>query len=505
MKKPALTLLCLFAFGLLSAQNEGNVFFGAPSVHTIKFTFPYSNFTDSLTWSYTNDTYIKGDVEVDGILYTSCGVKWKGNSSYTVPGVKKSFKIDFNEFVSGQKHDGLKKLNLNNAFKDPSFLREKITLDFYIHKGVPGPRCTYTEVYINGSLWGFYTAVEEIDKTFLDQRFGEKKGNLFKGDPNGDLKWLGATHSNYYTKYELKTNETANDWTDLVHLIDIINNAPAGTYQTDLDSFFDTDTYLTAWATEILFANLDSYSGSGHNYYIYHDSTINKFRFIPWDVNEAFGEFNMGMTISQLEDLAITYIPAPASNRPLHQKMLANGYQPLLYDRVCDLINFDWSIWNLRDKIDSLANVIRPYVYADPNKFYSNANFETNIESDLTLGGPPPGGTFPGIKSFLTNRRESIAAEMSANGCVVSVSENGYNPQGIIVYPNPFEQFLQLRSEQNIQEFIITDVTGSVVLQKAVNNTSFEVYTGDLSKGVYILTVKNAKFETLMNKTLIKH
>src|SRR5687768_16878785 len=103
-----------------NAQTEGDIFFTTPSVHTIKFTFPYSNFTDSLTWSYTNDTYIKGDVEIDGTTYLNCGVKWKGNSSYSVPGIKKSFKIDLNEFVSGQDHDGLKKLNLNNGFKDPS-------------------------------------------------------------------------------------------------------------------------------------------------------------------------------------------------------------------------------------------------------------------------------------------------------------------------------------------------------------------------------------------------
>ncbi|MBK7910819.1 MAG: hypothetical protein IPJ96_10720 [Bacteroidetes bacterium] len=28
------------------------------------------------------------------------------------------------EFVSGQEYDGIRKFNLNNGFKDPSFLRE---------------------------------------------------------------------------------------------------------------------------------------------------------------------------------------------------------------------------------------------------------------------------------------------------------------------------------------------------------------------------------------------
>jgi hypothetical protein len=504
MKKMRLSFAILFISITSFAQTEGDVFFGNPIVHTLKFTFPYTNFTDSLTWSYDNDIYIKGDVEVDGLTYLNCGVKWKGNSSYTTPGFKKSFKIDFNEYVAGQDHDGLKKLNLNNVFKDPSFLREKLALDFYVEHGQPAPRCTYVEVYINGTLWGLYTGVEEVDKTFLDRWFGDKKGNLFKGDPTGDLKWLGSTHSLYYSKYELKTNETENDWTDLVNLIDVINNSAAGTYTTNLSAVFNTDEYLYTWAIEMLFVNLDSYSGSGHNYYLYHDSTTNKFRFIAWDVNESFGEFSMGLTISQIEDLPITYIPAPSTNRPLHQKMLANGFTQPLYDAVCDLINLDWSIWSMEAKIDSLANAIRPYVYADVNKFYSNANFETNIVSDLTLGGGPGGGVFPGIKSFLTNRRESIAADLGANNCLVSVDENSKN-ENFNLFPNPFSTIVTINQMEDNSTLQIFDISGSLVYTSPLKSTTESINLDFLPKGIYCVNVKNAKFDTIATKKLIKN
>ncbi len=504
MKKTILLNAILLLTTNSFAQTEGDVFFGATTVHTLKFTFPYSNFIDSLTWSYDNDTYIKGDVEIDGTTYIDCGVKWKGNSSYTAPGNKKSFKIDLNEYVSGQDHDGLKKLNLNNAFKDPSFLREKLALDFYIEHGQPAPRCAYVEVYINGTLWGLYTGIEEIDNTFLERWFGEKKGNLFKGDPNGDLKWLGSIHSAYYTKYELKTNETENDWTDLVNFINVINNSPVGTYMTDMQTVFNADEYVYSWAMEILFANLDSYTGSGHNYYIYHDSTTNKFRFIAWDVNEAFGEFNMGMTISQLENLAVTYVPSPATNRPLHQKMLANGYTQPLYDAVCDLINVDWSIWSMEAKIDSLANVIRPYVYADPNKFYTNANFETNIDSDLTIGGGPGGGTFPGIKSFLTNRRAALEDDMAANNCVVGLDESSVE-SNFSYYPNPFSTTVTFSGIKENATLTIVDISGSIVYTNTLKSSNETIDLGFLPKGIYLVNVKNAKFGTSMNNKLIKN
>ena len=35
--------------------------------------------------------------------------------------------------------------------------------------------------------------------------------------------------------------------------------------------------------------NLDSYTGNGHNYYCYEQAGV--FTLIPWDLNEAFGNF----------------------------------------------------------------------------------------------------------------------------------------------------------------------------------------------------------------------
>ena len=135
----------------------------------------------------------------------------------------------------------LKKLNLNNNFKDPTLLREKVMYDFLNVNGCYAPRADLANVYINDQLWGVYTTVEEVDKTFLDRTFNDDKGNLFKGDPSGDLKWLGSSQSLYETKYELKLNEVLNDWTDLITFINTLNNAPASSFHQDLDTIFDSE------------------------------------------------------------------------------------------------------------------------------------------------------------------------------------------------------------------------------------------------------------------------
>ncbi len=463
------TLLALFFISGLSAQTEGDDFFGTSYVHEIRFTFNQANYWDSLTDGYTNDYYIKGDVEIDGTLMTDCGIKFKGNSSYNNPSIKKSFKIDMNEYVLGQDYDGLKKINLNNCFKDPTFLREKMMNDFLRNHGLYAPRVHYTNVYINNTLWGLYTAVEEADvKVFLRNNIGDDRGNLFKGDPTGDLKWLGSTESLYYSKYELKTNTTANDWSDLVNFINVINNTSTANLPTALDTVFGVDNYIHTWAVHTLFSNLDSYMGSGHNYFIYHDSTDSKFKWITWDVNEAFGNFSQGMSVTQIENMSIFYLPLPAANRPLNNNMLqVAAYEQALADAVCEYTLYDFSSAALEPVIDSLANLIRTSVYADPNKFFTDLNFEDNLDGTVNiLGMPPSGGNFPGLKSFIANKRLAVTNELVGYGCFVGINET--ETISANVYPNPASNFIIIDGLDNISDYsiVIYDQLGKTLLRK---------------------------------------
>ncbi|HAA00679.1 MAG TPA: spore coat protein CotH, partial [Flavobacteriales bacterium] len=117
-------------------------------------------------------------------MIDSVGVRLRGNSSYGHPGNKKPIQLDFNEFVSGQKLDGLKKLNLNNSFLDPTQIREKLFLDVLNNMGLPSPRSTYVRVYFNGTYIGLYKGIETVNKEFLDRRFGNSNGNLYRCEPD---------------------------------------------------------------------------------------------------------------------------------------------------------------------------------------------------------------------------------------------------------------------------------------------------------------------------------
>ena len=494
MKRLLLSLCLLFSLPNLKAA-DGDSIWNLPVIHDLYFTFSQVGYYDSLVATHTSGTYVQCDMTFDGTALPSIGVRFKGNSSFNNPSQKKSMKVDLNEFVAGQDYDGIKKFNLNNLFKDPTFIREKLTLDYMRRHGIHAPRCTYARVYFNNTYWGLYTLVEDVNGKFLSQHYNNNNGNLFKGDPNGDLRWLGASVSSYTSQYELDQTST-NDWTDLVNLINTINNSPTATYYTSLeDSLFGWD-FLANTAINNIFVNNDSYCGSGHNYYVYHDSTVMKWRWIPWDVNEAFGTFTLGMTPTQLKTLPYDYINQ-SNNRPLAAKMFADAtyHQVYIYTYCYLMDNFTNAY--LDPYIDSVANVIRTDVYADPNKFYTNSDFETNLQSDITVVGPG-GGTILGLKDFITSRRASLETQLAAYGCYLSADEPALADESLKVYPNPATDIMWITTPGSWSntEFTseIVDYSGRVIRTEnhVLGTRNFSADVSELSSGVYFIVLKNS-------------
>ena len=479
MRKYIPGLVLYFFFHQAYCQNPGDSIFNSQQIHTVKLYFSQTHWWDSLVAYYPLDEKMLASMEFDGVWYDSVGAQFKGNSSYNNGSLKKPFKVDMNEYVSGQDLDGLKKFNLNNGFKDPTFMREKMTLDFCRRHGLVAPRCTYANLYLNDTLWGLYTFIEQIDKTFLATELNDNDGNLFKGDPVGSLQWYGSMDSSYYHRYELKTNDSLNDWSDLVRLIDKINNTPPQYFYDSLETVMNTNSFLKYWAMNILFANLDSYNGSGHNYYVYHNLDFNKFDFIAWDVNEAFGCFNQGMTITQLENLSISYLP---NGRPLVQKMLADvSYFNQYKLTLCDYLLQDFTSAYLDPVIDSLADVLRPSVYADTKKFFSNQQFEDNRTIDI--------GNTPGLKPFIINRTASISAQLSSL-CFSSVPDG--SSAGISIYPNPVSSQLAVYNRQYaINSVLIYNLLGENVIRlpECASKQTVFINVSMLRNGLYFYSI----------------
>ena len=502
MKRLLLLSSCfLLTTRLLFSQNPGDNIFKSSNIHTINISITQQNWWDSLQY-YFNDggtQYMTCSVTFDSLQFDSVGIRLKGNSSYAHVGTKKPIKLDLDRFISGQKIDGMSKINLNNGYLDPTMLREKLMLDFLNKEGLPAPRSTYARVSYNGKYCGLFEIIEQVDKPFVKTHFGNKDGNLFKGDPNGTLEWKGSSQDSYSKDYELKTNDSINNWSDLVSFIQTINSSQP-VFASEIKNKFDVSPYLKMWAVNNLFVNIDAYYYIAHNYYIYHNTSSDRFEWITWDVSLTFGVFPV-WSETKINNLDLIYLPQLSNTRPLSKNLLDNDEFRYEYlSDVCHYLYNNFTPSYLFPKIDSLADRIRTNIYAEPdsNRAYTLEEFEKNLGYGSVNGGFI-WGEIPGLKSFIVNRRQEAINQLCEKEW--SCAANSISNEGIIaIYPNPtaikVTLGFDLVEDDALVSYSIVDMAGREMIAETVklppNTNSHEVNIEKLRPGIYILKVSNS-------------
>lgn len=355
--------------------------------------------------------WFKGDVEIDGELVRNVAVREKGNSSSGIRSDKKPLKIDFAEHEKDRSFRGARMLVLNNGFKDPSLLREKLAYDLFRAAGCPAPRAAHAMVHLTArgrfekQYFGLYTMVEHVDEAFLDERFGGHEGNLYKPEGFQDLFSRPDERMIYDEKaVELKTNEKKNDRSRLVKFVQAVAEGR------DIDKWLDVESFLKWLAVNTALVNLDSYAGTGHNYYLYDDPKTGRFVLIPWDLNEAFGNFQMGPPESHLDwDIHRPH----AGPKALIEKVLAvKAHKDRYLQFLRELCTKDFTARALFPRIDALARGTADAAAKDTKKEWPTADWTRSISEDLPGMGPKTGLVF-GLKPFVERRAASILDQLA--------------------------------------------------------------------------------------------
>jgi len=382
-------------------------FFSEDTVENVYINISETDW-NSILASPLSEEYHSASITYRNITLDDVAFRTKGSSSLQavaqMNSTRYSFKVDMNYYVDGQKLLGMKKINLNNNYKDPSYMRERIAYDMMRSLGIPTPRLSYVNLYINGSLHGLYTLVEQVDSEFLEENFNNPEGDLYKPDGTGsDLLWIGSDFA-AYSGVELKTNEDSSDNAAFINMVDELNNG------SDLESVIDVDGFLRYLAVSTALSNLDSYQGSlAHNYYIYEQDGV--FSIIPWDFNESFGTFTMGCQNSNT--MISLYIDEPTSgtlaDRPLIAKLFEyEAYKTAYHGYIQDLIDGVMDPDVISSTITETKNLISEYVRSDPTAFYSYDEFEAS------LGDAMIGNIF-GLQGFVDARAENMSGQLSGS------------------------------------------------------------------------------------------
>lgn len=422
-------LISLF-FGI---NSFGQSFYDINTIQTIEITFSQSNWDALLDAAEPNGTYVMAQsISINGTVFDSVGVKYKGNSSYNANQVKNPFHIELDQYKN-HSYQGYTDIKLSNVAKDPSFLREVLSYQI-LRQYMDAPLSNYANVYVNGTLIGLYSNDEAINKDFVESHFYSKTNAFFNcSPPNGagpsstdlpDLVYYGADSTDYYLKYEIKSDY---GWAQLLDLCNTIAND-----FTNIETILDEDRFIWMLAFDNTFVNLDSYLGQFHqNYYFYQDDNG---LFCPtvWDLNECFAGFTStgsgNLTTNTAKQQMSHLLHQNDASWPLIQKILNNGmYKRMYVAHMKTILSENIANSSYQTSGQNLQTLISTSVQNDVNKFFTFSNFQNNLTTDVTSGPQ----SFIGLTNLMNTRNSYLMSQADFTAIaptISSITPSSVNP-----------------------------------------------------------------------------
>lgn len=374
------------------------------------------------------------DLEINSTAFESAAIRYKGNGTYlNAMGTQKfPFKIDLNDGHPGRELAGVVKLNLHNCITDPTYMNEVVAHQLFRDAGVPAPRTSYAKVYItvpgkyDNVYFGLYTMVENVDKNFIEDRFGTRKGALLKPVTPHLFKDLGDQWVSYEQIYDPKTRLSENEKWRLIDLCRLLSNSSDYEFSSRIGDFIDLDETARYLAVTVLISDLDGILGPGQNFYLYQHPDNGKYKFISWDQDHSFGQWTR--TQKEREQLSLNK-PWDKENVFLERLFSVPEFKDsyLAYIKI-----FNDSLFQperINAQVEALAEVLRPAIQEDSpenielfNRLVSMDSHHSyaNILPKPKRGDPEPSpGSFGSdpeakpINGFVAARTKSVDDQLA--------------------------------------------------------------------------------------------
>ncbi len=345
---------------------------------------------------------VMADLDFDGQKFPAVSVRYKGNGTFLQSRntLKRSLKIDLNDAFPGRKLAGVTKLNLHNCVTDASWMNEVLSHRLFRDAGVPAPRTAYARVYLtvpgefDRKYLGLYSLVENVDGPFLEHRFGNKRGVLFKPVTPNLFEYLGDDWAAYRQTYDPKTPPGTEEISRVITFAKLVSAADDATFADRLGSFLDLDEFARFMAVTVWLSTLDSLLGPGQNFLVHLEPTTRRFQFIPWDLDHSFGQFPLLGTQTQRENLSI-HQPWQGERRFLQRVFAVPAFKERYLARLKELNETLGRPERIATQVDEVAAAIRPAVAEESAR--KLARFD-QVVAGQPVGPEGPGGFMGGTR-----------------------------------------------------------------------------------------------------------
>ena len=356
--------------------------------------------------------WAEGSLTINGQHLNGIGARYKGNASFNLMrgSLKRNMKIKLDWTNKDQNYNSVETLNLNAGGLDPSKLRDVFSYWLFREAGVPAPRTTFAEMTLTipgryeKEHLGLYTIVEQVNKSFLKDRFGSKKGLLMKPEGIASVEYHGDDWRFYAHLYRPDNQPSLAQSMRVMDFANVVNLSNTKQFRDSISSYLDIDGFLRFIAVNALIVNLDTLLAMPQNYYLHLSKDTNKFVFFPWDLDISFAGWPLGGKPADQMKLSLVH-PHSSDAHKLIDRLLAMESVKLRYDKI---------ISQLVEGIFSKEQLIKKFEQLERTILDSRERDTAAIESRNERGYPAPRGYQPpGIREFIDKRTSSIKRQLN--------------------------------------------------------------------------------------------
>lgn len=258
-------------------------------------------------------------------------------------------------------------IHLNAEYKDPSIIRNKLSLDFFKDLGVLSPDTKHINFFRNETFRGIYLQLESVDDLFLKKR-GLPSGSIYyatSNDANFSFERDGRRKRSLLSGLQL-ANGVPSDNQYLIDFLNVINTAPPKNFPYIIQNYINIEKYFGWLAGAVCTMNND---GFNHNYSLYRNSKSGLFEIMPWDYDATWGRKISGGIMDH------KYVPIEGKPGNLLKDRLLEitDFRKVYKDKLEEILETKYTVNYLEDKIATLHELIRPHYLMDP---YINDNID---------------------------------------------------------------------------------------------------------------------------------
>jgi hypothetical protein len=249
-------------------------------------------------------------------------------------------------------------------------------------------RVNNANLAISGSpMFGAYAAVEVLNGDWASHHFPtDGNGNVYRvirDIPPPDFSYRGETPGSYQNTWFKESNESENDWTDLIGMLRVVGINNVTSFTTDnVRQVINVEQWLRHLAVMNILGNNETGLNTGYNddYYMYRGVTDPRFILSYHDLDTVLG---VGGSL--------------APNAGLFTATANNG-SGLAMDRLMNWPDFRPRYFQILQEL--------------MNTTFAQANFNQLV--DQTLGDYVTSGATGALKTWMDQRRASILSQIPA-------------------------------------------------------------------------------------------